>query len=292
MMRLVILMIPFFICIFLNSGSVAANQSRKEAKLDVAWPFYKIEKNNHYMYLLGTIHIGKAEMYPFPRKIEQALAKSKFLVTETSASDIMDKKELYLLKDDETLEDYLSDEAIAILKQRAKEYNLDYSLLQKYQFWFVMGLFLSTGFDDLSSEYGVDQKIAELAELYHLTPQYLETQNEQIEAMRKVYTEKDADRVSKQIPTFTESKRQLEQLYTEYIQGRQFNHNESVDEFEKKQNKILVDDRNKIWVKKFESYISSGDIYFVAVGVGHLEGENGILAYFKQNGYDVKKVFE
>jgi uncharacterized protein YbaP (TraB family) len=43
-------------------------------------------------------------------------------------------------------------------------------------------------------------------------------------------------------------------------------------------------------VEKFASFIESGDIYFAAVGSGHLEGEYGILTYFRDNGYGVKKI--
>ncbi|EKN66122.1 GumN family protein [Neobacillus bataviensis LMG 21833] len=288
------------ICAVLSGCSITANQARKEAQIDVKWPIYKIEKDNNFMYLLGTIHIGKEEMYPFPKKIGQALKESKYLVTETDATGIMDgdyqqsvNKEMYFLKEDESLNDFLSKGAEGILKQRAEEYNLDYQSLQKYQLWFVMSLFLSAGIDELSADYGVDKKITELADTHYVPNKYLETPKYQIEAMRKVYTEKDADQVIKQIPTLQESQRQLWQLYSDYIQGK---FDEQVDQpdddFDYKQNKILVEDRNKIWVEKFESYIGSGDIYFVAVGVGHLEGESGILATFKKNGFVVKKISE
>ena len=295
-----IIIITFFLCVFLSSCSITAHQARKEAQIDVKWPIYKIEKDNKFMYLLGTIHIGKKEMYPFPIKIEQALKESKYLVTETDATGLIDgdnqqsvNKEMYFLKEDESLNDFLSEDTKAILKQRAKEYNLDYQSLQKYQLWFVMSLFLSAGIDELSSDYGVDQKITELADTHYVPSKYLETPKYQIEAMRKVYTENDADQLIKQIPTLQESKRQLAQLYSDYIQGKPNEQLEQpADDFDKKQNKLLVEDRNKIWLEKFESYIRSGDIYFVAVGVGHLEGESGVLSTLKKNGYEVKKIIE
>ncbi|WML38377.1 TraB/GumN family protein [Neobacillus sp. OS1-2] len=290
----------FLICTVLSGCSITANQPRKEAPIDVKWPIYKIEKGNKYMYLLGTIHIGKEEMYPFPKKIEHALKESKYLVTETDATGLTDgdyqqsvNKERYFLKEDESLNDFLSKDAEIILKQRAEEYNLDFQELQKYQFWFVMILFLNAGVEELSTDYGVDQKITELADTHYVPTKYLETPKYQIEAMRKVYTENEADQVIKQIPSLKESKRQLLQLYSNYIDGKSNDEIEQTeDHFDKKQNKIMVEDRNKIWVEKFESYIHSGDIYFAAVGVGHLEGESGILATFKKNGYDVKKVIE
>lgn len=293
--RLLITTFTVCTCLFLISCSITANQARKEATIDVKWPFYKIEKGHHYMYLLGTIHIGKKEMYPFPKKIEQAVKESGFLVTETDAIGLNDGeyqqsvgKDMYFLRDNESLTDYLSEDAQAVLKKRAKEYNLDYQSLQEYKLWFVVSLFLNAGIDDLSAANGVDQKITELANTNYLTNKYLETPKFQIEALQRVYSENEADKVIKQIPSLKESKRQLSELYMDYVQGKIIN-DESADDFEKKQNKILVEDRNKTWMNKFEAYISSGNIYFVAVGVGHLEGEHGILALFEKNGYAVKK---
>lgn len=287
---------PFFLCLLLTScATTAAGQTRNEAEIDVKWPIYKIEKNNHYMYLFGTIHIGKKEMYPFPKKIEQALKESKFLVTETDVIDLMkgDYQDMCFLKEDKSLSDYLSTDAQEYLKKRAKEYGLDYLSLQQYQLWYVMSLFLDAGTDDFSSDYGVDQKIMELADAYHLTNKFLETPKYQIEAMQKVYSENEAEKVIKQIPSLTESKKQLAQLYTDYIQGKLVDIEEQLaDEFDKKQNKILVEDRNKVWVEKFAAFIESGDIYFAAVGSGHLEGENGILTYFRDNGYVVKNIIK
>ncbi|MFF2450739.1 TraB/GumN family protein [Neobacillus sp. NPDC058068] len=286
--------VPIFLCLLLTSCSTtAASQTRSEAEIDVKWPIYKIEKNNQYMYLLGTIHIGKVEMYPFPIKISQALKESKFLVTETDAIDLMngDYHDMCFFNKDESLSDYLSTDAQEYLEKRAKEYSLDYHSLQKYRLWYVMSLFLDAGTDDFSSDYGVDQKIMELADTYHLTNKFLETPKYQIEAMQKVYSENEAEKVIKQIPSLKESQKQLAQLYTDYIQEKLVDIEEQLaDEFDKKQNKILVEDRNKIWVEKFASFIESGEIYFAAVGSGHLEGENGILTYFRENGYEVKNI--
>ncbi|ETI66753.1 TraB/GumN family protein [Neobacillus vireti] len=286
--------VPIFLCLLLTScDAAAASQTRNEAEIDVKWPIYRIEKNNHYMYLFGTIHIGKKEMYPFPNKISQALKESKFLVTETNAIDLMnsDFQDMCFFKKDESLSDYLSTDAKEHLEKRAKEYGLDYPSLQQYRLWYVMSLFLDAGTDDLTADYGVDQKIMELADFYRLINKFLETPQYQIEAMQKVYSENEAEKVIKQIPSFKESKKQLAQLYTDYIQGKLVDIEEQLaDEFDKKQNKILVEDRNKVWVEKFASFIESGDIYFAAVGSGHLEGENGILSYFRENGYEVQKL--
>lgn len=52
---------------------------------------------------------------------------------------------------------------------------------------------------------------------------------------------------------------------------------------------ILIDRRNKDWVVDIENLIKS-DQTFIAVGIGHLGGESGILNLLAKKGYQIKKV--
>lgn len=53
--------------------------------------------------------------------------------------------------------------------------------------------------------------------------------------------------------------------------------------------KILVDKRNDNWIGDIESLIDQ-DKTFIAVGMGHLGGENGILNLLSEKGYRLKRV--
>ncbi len=60
-------------------------------------------------------------------------------------------------------------------------------------------------------------------------------------------------------------------------------------EFGKVLRKLLVDQRNKNWIDDIESLIEK-DETFIAVGMGHLGGEKGILNLLKTKGYNLKRV--
>jgi uncharacterized protein len=53
--------------------------------------------------------------------------------------------------------------------------------------------------------------------------------------------------------------------------------------------KTLITDRNKAWLKVLPDYLSKGNA-FIAVGAGHLPGNEGVLALLRNAGYTVKPV--
>jgi len=50
----------------------------------------------------------------------------------------------------------------------------------------------------------------------------------------------------------------------------------------------LLDERTKVWVGKLEPYFTTGGA-FVAVGLGHLAGEHGLVTRFESTGYTVTR---
>jgi len=59
----------------------------------------------------------------------------------------------------------------------------------------------------------------------------------------------------------------------------------------KEAKKRLLDDRNKQWIDKMKSIMSSKTTLF-AVGAGHLGGEFGVLQLLKEQGYEVNAVLK
>ncbi len=53
--------------------------------------------------------------------------------------------------------------------------------------------------------------------------------------------------------------------------------------------KDLFVDRNNNWVPAIEQYLTTPETEFILVGVGHLVGEEGVIAQLKERGYAVEK---
>jgi uncharacterized protein YbaP (TraB family) len=51
--------------------------------------------------------------------------------------------------------------------------------------------------------------------------------------------------------------------------------------------KLLIDDRNKAWIKTLDRLLAEPGIYFMTVGTGHLVGPTGVPALLRKQGYRV-----
>jgi len=51
----------------------------------------------------------------------------------------------------------------------------------------------------------------------------------------------------------------------------------------------IVTARNRRWIPKIESYIKSGQTYFVVAGAGHMGGSEGVVALLRARGYRVEQ---
>jgi uncharacterized protein YbaP (TraB family) len=52
----------------------------------------------------------------------------------------------------------------------------------------------------------------------------------------------------------------------------------------------IIDARNRDWLPKIESYLRSGQTYFVVVGAGHMGGPNGLLAMLRARGCKIEQL--
>ena len=52
----------------------------------------------------------------------------------------------------------------------------------------------------------------------------------------------------------------------------------------------LIEARNRVWIPKIESYLASGQTYFVIVGMGHLGGPEGLVRLLQARGYQVEQL--
>jgi uncharacterized protein YbaP (TraB family) len=88
-----------------------------------------------------------------------------------------------------------------------------------------------------------------------------------------------------------------EQMLADYRESLNQYKTESIGKFHKSMTvqmgeeitKTLVDKRNNNWIEDIESLIEK-DRTFIAVGMGHLGGENGVLNQLKEKGYSLKPI--
>ena len=52
----------------------------------------------------------------------------------------------------------------------------------------------------------------------------------------------------------------------------------------------MLGTRNQKWIPKIESYLRSGQTYFVVAGAAHMGGADGVLALLRARGYKIEQL--
>ncbi|MGO9139084.1 MAG: TraB/GumN family protein [Syntrophales bacterium] len=285
--------------IFMIAIYICAGYSLSYAEKNFLW---RIQSKRNTVYVLGSIHLLKKDVYPLSRTIEGAFEKADVLVVEADVSDIsrLDLQNLMesaFYPGGDSLEKHVSGKTFNLIKEEAARAGLPMELVYNQRPWFL-GLTLESvelmksGYDP---NYGIDKhflskaegkkKISELESLdyqinllaglndeeqelfllYTLTELRILVQevDELVDAWKSGATEKMESTITKSL---TEDRR----FYTIYDK--------------------LIYKRNRNMAQKIDGYLKTNGTYFVVVGAAHLLGDKGIIQLLKDKGYTVEQL--
>ncbi len=260
-----------------------------DAKAVTAQPFlWKVQSKTGSAYLFGTMHLGvslHADVNPI---VLAQLADAKTFVMEADVSKV-DGQELMgmaKLPDGKRLDGLLSPERWAKLKQQLSL--MSEADLVALKPWFVI---VNLSQSILPTLAPMDSVLRSTAEGNGAKVAFLETWQYQIELLDDVM---GADDLGRMVDDFDDTKKDMLDLAAAYKRGdadavaklvfdpEEYEHNPKVVD-------VLLVRRNKEWMPHIEKYATTGDA-FIAVGLGHLIGEHGVLAMLRERGYEVTRV--
>ena len=272
--------------------------------LDAKSILYKAESSTATVYILGSIHLAKPELYPLKKPIEEAYKKSDILVVELDPQSphtmqviqqSMFKEGLY--PPGKTLKSELTPRTYILLKKYLLKIGLSLEIMQPMRPWSVM-LQLSVmemmrlGY---SPELGIDLHFLNKAKRDKKKVLELETAEEQMALLSK------DDKVFQDLLLrYTlEEMHQMEPLlnkmFSSWKAGDAKTLAEVVDSSlvaDKRLEGIyeaLITKRNYKMAKKVQHYLKTNKNYFVIVGSGHVVGREGIVDLLRQRGYKVEQ---
>lgn len=263
---------------------------------------YKIEKNGHQSYLLGTIHVGDNSMANLPNNIISALSASQQLVVEVDI-DAMSQFEMQkivmkygMLQGNNTLQSVLDASNYQWLKTYFNNKKIDISLFNKYKPWLVsltimMMEYQNAGF---SEEYGIDKQLLKLAGTQSKSIYSLESIEFQMQLFDKVGMDNnqymsdmrdEMSRVNTDIPELVTAWKNGDIKALDDVRHKSFGNTP----FEQRMQKLMLSDRNQNWVKQLTPMLAQKDL-FIAVGALHLVGEQGLITLLQQQGFTLQKL--
>jgi uncharacterized protein YbaP (TraB family) len=274
--------------------AVFTQDSLSQSKKSFLW---KVQSKTNTVYVLGSIHYLKKEMYPLDEKIEKAFDQSNILgveanVDNVSKMDVQKLVETAFYSGDETLEKHLSPEAFELVKKQLTELGASLEAANKYRPWFLALSLASIeivklGFDP---NYGIDRyflskatekkKIVELESLEYQINLF-SALSEKDQELFLLYTLKDIKVLEQELDKLIKAWTAGDEKGIELIMTKSIKEDKKlIPVYEK-----LVIERNRKMVSKIEEYLKEKETFFVIVGAGHLVGNQGIIELLKGKGF-------
>jgi uncharacterized protein YbaP (TraB family) len=279
--------------------SVFARDPLSQSKKSFLW---KVQSKTNTVYVLGSIHYLKKEMYPLDEKIEKAFEQSNVLgveanVDNVSKIDVQKLVEIAFYSGNETLEKHLSPETYELVKKKLTEVGASLETANKYRPWFLALSLTSLevvklGFDP---DYGIDRyflskatekkKIVELESLEYQINLF-SAFSEKDQELFLLYTLKDINVLEQELDKLVNAWRAGDEKGIESIVTKSLKEDKRLTPVYEK----LVIERNKKMASKIEDYLKEKETYFVIVGAGHLVGSQGIIELLRSKGFVVEQL--
>lgn len=254
--------------------------------------FYKISTDSSEVFLLGSIHFGKAEWYPMAKLIENAFKKSDYLVTEIDINNVdpMLLMNYMTLKDGTTLKSKLKLENYTKILQAFESLGMNEAMVQNFRPWFAAVTYQTlkaTEESELDQTNGVDLYFTKKANESKKKIKEIETAESQINLL--VEFDNFADEVIESVDKESkDSTNEIDELVSAWENGDE----EKIDSILNQQDKEfpqmsglmekILNKRNLNMTASIENYLKEKKTYFVIVGAGHLVGEKGIVNLLKK----------
>ena len=265
---------------------------------------YKVTSNSNNVYVLGSLHLAKPELYPLDKAIENAYNESDFLVVEINAQtpESADSMQLAMLnhgifQNSKSLKTELSPQTYKQLQLYATKTGIPLQMLEQMRPWVVMLQLsivemLRLGY---SPELGIDKHFVDKAYQDNKSILSLETIEEQISLLSKDDKDYQDNLLRYTIESMNDLDPMLDSLFISWQKGDA----QSIEKIflqtmqDDKNLDVIYDElitkRNNTMTKKILNYLKEDKNYFVVVGAGHVVGQGGIINLLKKHGYKVSQ---
>jgi uncharacterized protein YbaP (TraB family) len=285
------------------AGAARADEPRKPIVDTGKCLMWKVSSDTATVYLVGSIHLGLEKMYPLPKEMEEAFAKSDIVVVEINVNKMDQAKmlEMVLKKGmyapPENLPAKLSKESAAALHDTCKKLGLPETVFDQMKPWLAeMSLTVMAAMKDgFSEEKGIDKYFLGKADQAKKPIEELEDADFQINLLSGDEEKKQIQSLEIALQEQKERLEDLRRIADAWVAGDSDALAELMSSGVKKHPemagvmKALLDDRNGPMAEKAEKYLKGNKTVFIVVGAAHLVGEKGIVKILQDKKYKVER---
>lgn len=263
---------------------------------------FEISKDEHKLYLVGTVHMLPSSAFPLPEAFNYAYNNSSIVVFEADIRQLETAKGMQLLmqharyQDGNSLSKVLSAASYKDLAQQAASLGINILGLDSFKPDFVIINLMQQALTKVNlAGTGVDKFFLEKAQQDQRELAFLETIEQQLALLFNIsagnedfFIEQsliDLQRIEAQLTSIIKAWREgnlnsLAELAMEHADtaiGKQF--------YDK-----MLTQRNKAWLPQLEAMLATAEVEMVLVGALHLAGEHNLLQLLQQQGYQITQL--
>lgn len=243
-------------------------------------------------YLFGTFHLMCKDDIQFSDQLKTALANSTTMYMELDMDDpglMLRGMMLMTMKGGKKLADFYSKEEYQKIETFFKDsISAPLSFLQTMKPFMLLAL-LYPKMMPCKTVSGVEEELMKLAKVQKKDIKGLETMELQAAVFDSIPYEEQAKELLKSIDSMELNKKNFDTMMMVYKSQRlsAFEALFSKSEFGMQDHEdILLNKRNLNWVEQLGIILKKENV-FIAVGAGHLVGENGLITLLRKKGYKV-----
>lgn len=271
--------------------------------------FYKVTGGKSTVYLLGSIHIADASIYPLNQCIEDAYSKADYLAVEAnikpSNEELLYLQQMAVYTNGDTIDKHISAETYKAFSEVMKKYGLTKEQYDIFKPWYAglltQNLGASTGTEvtgnlgpDMYFLSKEDKKVIELEGIKFQVDMLNGFSPELQEgflagSLEATETENSSTAGAEEI------KKMLAAWKNGDLNGIQgVENSEEIPESIKEFNDKFWNERNINMAEKVKGFANdeSGKTYFVVFGAGHLTGDTGVIKTLESQGYKVEQILK
>lgn len=244
-------------------------------------------------YLFGTIHVLPQSRFFLPSHTEELLSSCDKVVLEIDLDDpsMVGELQKEMMMADNSIEKILSPaEYDLVAKFFSDSLSIPLSAVAKVKPLFLSTFILPKIIGQNPASY--EGTFVQMAGSLGIEVVGLETVKEQVSYFDEISLEKQAKMLVDGIVDFSKSKAEygamLKAYETQNVEEIYLHMLKTSNEF-KEFDEILLKQRNRAWVPRIGTLVSESKC-FIAVGSGHLGGDEGVIALLRKAGYSVTPV--
>lgn len=263
---------------------------------------WSVSQGQDTVWLLGSIHLGREEMYPLATNIERAFAQSRELAVEMNIEAEETAQEVAqllqrqgFLPADSSASQILTPELLQQVDSICASWGLPSDYMHQFRPWFMAVQLSALGVETvgLDAHWGVDVHFMRRAQQRKMGVLALETAQSQVEVFQDLTLGEEVEYLAQTLLELHNLEAQVDSMINFWQQGDTLGMEQfvlgSINAAGANLKDKIYAQRNVKMAQQISRWLGERRRVFVVVGAAHFVGPQSILVYLRDQGLQVEQ---